>query len=47
MFLSLSQTEPSCSKCAFVAQYHPLVGLCLVVGTLTSKQLSLLSFPLI
>lgn len=22
-----------------VAQYHPLVGLCLVVGTLTSKQL--------
>lgn len=32
------------SKCASVAQYHPLVGLCLVVGTLTSKQLNSQSF---
>lgn len=35
---------PRIVKCACVAQYHPLVGLCLVVGTLTSKQLNSQSF---
>lgn len=30
--------------CASVARYHPLVGLCITVGTLTSKQLNSHSF---
>lgn len=35
---------PHIVMCASVAQYHPLVGVCLVVGTLTSKRLNSQSF---
>lgn len=35
---------PHIVECASVARYHPLVGLCIAVGTLTSKQLNSHSF---